>query len=174
MTFAQTQRPRHQHGPDNSCQEVGTYLQLGIRTTQHSIMQSGHGYLPDRACALRAGKASESRATGGTNPTNANAGAVGLVPKAGFEPARVLPHWFLRPARLPFRHFGKSRTILGNSDRSGQARTLMSIPLLLELWCVGEDPLSDFLAQPDAIVYAPIFRIDESCVCQIEPRDRRA
>ncbi len=23
------------------------------------------------------------------------------VPKAGIEPARVLPHWFLRPTRLP-------------------------------------------------------------------------
>ena len=24
-----------------------------------------------------------------------------VVPKAGIEPARVLPHWFLRPTRLP-------------------------------------------------------------------------
>ena len=48
-----------------------------------------------------------------------------MVPKAGFEPARVLPHWFLRPARLPFRHFGRPRLILGNRDKSGQARVLV-------------------------------------------------
>ena len=24
-----------------------------------------------------------------------------FVPEAGIEPARVLPHWFLRPTRLP-------------------------------------------------------------------------
>ena len=28
------------------------------------------------------------------------------VPEAGLEPARVLPHWILNPARLPFRHSG--------------------------------------------------------------------
>ena len=29
-----------------------------------------------------------------------------LVPKVGVEPTRGCPHRFLRPARLPFRHFG--------------------------------------------------------------------
>ena len=29
-----------------------------------------------------------------------------MVPKVGFEPTRGCPHRFLRPARLPFRHFG--------------------------------------------------------------------
>ena len=32
-----------------------------------------------------------------------------LVPRAGVEPARVLPHWCLRPTRLPIPppgHFG--------------------------------------------------------------------
>ena len=29
-----------------------------------------------------------------------------MVPKVGFEPTRSHPHRFLRPARLPFRHFG--------------------------------------------------------------------
>ena len=48
-------------------------------------------------------------------------GAVSVVPKAGIEPARVLPHWFLRPARLPFRHFGSPRMILENPNHSGQA-----------------------------------------------------
>ena len=50
-----------------------------------------------------------------------------MVPKAGFEPARVLPHWFLRPARLPFRHFGKPRMILGNRNKSGQASVLVYV-----------------------------------------------
>ena len=29
-----------------------------------------------------------------------------VVPKVGVEPTRVLPQRFLRPSRLPFRHFG--------------------------------------------------------------------
>ena len=29
-----------------------------------------------------------------------------MVPKVGVEPTRVLPQRFLRPSRLPFRHFG--------------------------------------------------------------------
>ena len=29
-----------------------------------------------------------------------------LVPKVGFEPTRALAQRFLRPPRLPFRHFG--------------------------------------------------------------------
>ena len=29
-----------------------------------------------------------------------------MVPKVRFELTRSLPHRFLRPARLPFRHFG--------------------------------------------------------------------
>ena len=29
-----------------------------------------------------------------------------FVPEAGVEPARVLPHWFLRPARLPIPPLG--------------------------------------------------------------------
>ena len=29
-----------------------------------------------------------------------------VVPKVGLEPTRDCSHWFLRPARLPFRHFG--------------------------------------------------------------------
>ena len=29
-----------------------------------------------------------------------------VVPKVGVEPTRGCPHRFLRPARLPFRHFG--------------------------------------------------------------------
>ena len=29
-----------------------------------------------------------------------------LVPKVGFEPTRGCPQRFLRPSRLPFRHFG--------------------------------------------------------------------
>ena len=29
-----------------------------------------------------------------------------VVPKIGVEPIRGCPHRFLRPARLPFRHFG--------------------------------------------------------------------
>ena len=30
------------------------------------------------------------------------------VPKVGLEPTRPCGHWILSPARLPFRHFGKS------------------------------------------------------------------
>ena len=33
----------------------------------------------------------------------------GVVPKVGVEPTRGCPHRFLRPARLPFRHFGRTR-----------------------------------------------------------------
>jgi hypothetical protein len=31
-----------------------------------------------------------------------------FVPGAGIEPARVLPHWFLRPARLPIPPSGQT------------------------------------------------------------------
>ena len=88
-----------------------------------------------------------------------------LVPKAGFEPARVLPHWFLRPARLPFRHFGKPRMILGNSNRSGQAEPFMSLPLLHKLRRVCQNLLRDLLSKSNTVVYPAIFGIDESGVC---------
>ncbi len=36
-----------------------------------------------------------------------------FVPGAGIEPARVLPHWFLRPARLPIPPSGRFLVELG-------------------------------------------------------------
>ncbi len=29
------------------------------------------------------------------------------MPEVGVEPTRSYDHWFLRPARMPFRHSGK-------------------------------------------------------------------
>ena len=38
----------------------------------------------------------------------------GTVPKAGFEPARGCPQRFLRPSRMPFRHFGAVPGLAGS------------------------------------------------------------
>src|SRR5262249_39976051 len=34
------------------------------------------------------------------------------MPKVGVEPTRGCPQWFLRPPRLPFRHFGPTGAII--------------------------------------------------------------
>ena len=34
-----------------------------------------------------------------------------MVPKVGFEPTRSRLQWFLRPPRIPFRHFGRSAAL---------------------------------------------------------------
>lgn len=107
-----------------------------------------------------------------TANTGGSAGT--LVPKAGFEPARVLPHWFLRPARLPFRHFGRPRMILGNSNHSGQAKAVMSTFLSQELRRVGQDLLRDLLTKSNTVVDPAIFGVDEGGIREIEPGDRRA
>ena len=39
-----------------------------------------------------------------------------MVPKARVELARVLPQRFLRPPRLPFRHFGILRSVIIDMD----------------------------------------------------------
>ena len=37
------------------------------------------------------------------------------VPRAGVEPARVLPHWCLRPARLPIPPSGLEKRCKGSA-----------------------------------------------------------
>ncbi len=39
-----------------------------------------------------------------------------LVPKGGFEPPRGRPQRFLRPSRLPFRHFGQPHHCTGRQQ----------------------------------------------------------
>ncbi len=38
-----------------------------------------------------------------------------MVPKVGFEPTRPCGHYALNVARLPFRHFGKNREMVGGT-----------------------------------------------------------
>ena len=45
-----------------------------------------------------------------------------MVPKAGIEPARGCPQRFLRPSRLPFRHFGRERGRFTTETPSTQRR----------------------------------------------------
>ena len=48
-----------------------------------------------------------------------------MVPGAGIEPARVLPHWCLRPTRLPI-------------PPSGLPLYLLSVPLTVLFTCIRD------------------------------------
>ena len=95
---------------------VGAHSRAPVSAQERIVPEPGaraHGCAPLRECqhTLRVPESTCTRTMGKEPLLSAAAPIVRLwgrilVPKVRFELTRGCPHRFLRPARLPFRHFG--------------------------------------------------------------------